>query len=384
MEFTRISRFAHFLFDSEKLAAHATTILAGMLAAQSPRLSRIAQHMPGSADANYKQLQRFLAQADPQAALQRLFQVDAPFVIGDPTEIPRPQARKTEYVGTLKDGETKGFWLMLLATPYRGRALPCSFITFSSRTLKEQIESRNQIHLRAFAQIKDLLGQKPLVLDRDFSYLELLEHLSAARVNFVIRLNLRSHPPKLLNAEHREVDLSLAPGETVVLRDIWYKGKVRVQLIGRWKKGLSEPLWVMTNLEPQRALQIYLLRMKIEESFRDLKSLLHLDQVMNKRQVHMEKMVALMLLAFSMGLWVGEVLRDEVYGPAPAPHKPQPSNTKQPRHAPRVGQKWKLYSGLFVLLKQKIELPAERWRVVLQAARESFRQLVYHPVRTYV
>ncbi len=115
--------------------------------------------------------------------------MDAPFGIGDPTEIPRPQARKTEYVGTLKDGETKGFWLMLLATAYRGRALPCSFITFSSRPVKEQVESRNQTHLRAFAPIKELLGQKPLVLDRDFSYLELLEHRPAARVNFVLRLN---------------------------------------------------------------------------------------------------------------------------------------------------------------------------------------------------
>lgn len=386
MEFTRISRFAHFLFDSDKLANQATTILAGMLAAQSPRLSRIAQHMPGSSAANYKQIQRFLTQADPQTALQRLFQVDAPFVIGDPTEIPRPQARKTEYVGTLKDGATNGFWLMVLATPFRGRALPCSFITFSSRTLKEQVESRKQTHLRAFAQIKEFLGQKPLVLDRDFSYLELLEHLTAARVNFVIRLNLRSHPPKLFNAEQREVDLSLSPGETVVLRDIWYKGKVRIHLIGRWKKGLSEPLWVMTNLEPHRALQIYLARMKIEESFRDLKSLLHLDQVMNKRQAHMEKMVALMLMAFSIGLWVGEALRDELYGPAPQPHTKQTPKQGQRRRAPppRIGQKWKLYSGLFVLLKQKVELPAQRWRQVLLRARESFIHLVYHPVRTYV
>src|SRR5512142_2510648 len=188
MEFTRISKFAHFLFDSEDQAEKATTILAGLFEAQSPRLSRIAQKMPGAPDTNYKQIQRFLARADPQAALYRLFQVDAPFVIGDPTEIPRPQARKTAYVGTLKDGETKGFWLMVLATPFRGRALPCSFVTFSSRTLATDAETRNQVHLRALAQIKDLLGDKPLVLDRDFSYLELLEHLTAARINFVIRL----------------------------------------------------------------------------------------------------------------------------------------------------------------------------------------------------
>ncbi len=386
MAFTRISKFAHFLFDSEKQAQQATTILAGVFAAQSPRLNRIAQKMPGSPAANYKPIQRFLAQADPQAALKRLFQVEAPFVIGDPTEIPRPQARKTAYVGRLKDGETRGFWLMVLATPYRGRALPCSFITFSSRTLAEQVESRNQNHLRGFAEIKDLLGEKPLVLDRDFSYLELLEHLTAAHIHFVIRLNLRSHPPKLFNAEGREVDLSLSPGETVVFRDIYYKGKVRINLIGRWKKGLDEPLWVMTDLEPRRALKIYLARMKIEESFRDLKSLLNLTQVMNHRQVLMEKMVAMLLLAFSIGLWVGEALRDELYGPAP--DVPHPVPTKRSRAKRRkklqIGRKWKLYSGLFVLLKQKIDLPADRLRTVLRTARDSFLQLVSHPVRIYV
>ena len=385
MEFTRIAEFAHVLFDSRELAQKAGRILAGLLEAQSPRLSRIAEKMPGTPAANYKQIQRFLAQADPQAALLRLFQTDAPFVIGDPTEIPRPQARKTAYVGTLKDGETKGFWLMVLATPFRGRALPCSFVTFSSRTLATDAETRNQVHLRALAQIKDLLGDKPLVLDRDFSYLALLEHLTAARVNFVIRLNLRSHPPKLYHAEGREVDLSLTPGETVIRRDVWYRGQVRIQLIGRWEKGLAEPLWVMTNLDPRRGLEIYLQRMKIEESFRDLKSLLHLDQVMNQRQDRMEKMVALTLLAFSLGLWVGERLRDALYGPAPQVPAAPRSRTAQKQTTPSpVAKKWKLYSGLFILLMQKIPLPPAALHQLIREARHAFRELIYPPVRTHV
>lgn len=69
----------------------------------------------------------------------------------------------------------------------------------------------------------------------------------------------------------------------------------------------------MTDLEPERGLAIYLSRMKIEETFRDVKHLLHLDKVMNKQQAAMEKMVALVLLAFSIGLLVGEELRDQVH-----------------------------------------------------------------------
>ena len=63
--------------------------------------------MPGTPAANYKAIQRFIASVDLKAALRRLFQADAEFVIGDPTEIPRPDANKTSYVGTLKDGETR-------------------------------------------------------------------------------------------------------------------------------------------------------------------------------------------------------------------------------------------------------------------------------------
>ena len=50
----------------------------------------------------YKRIQRFLHRVDPRQALWRLFREEAEFVIGDPTEVERPQARKTEYVGTLK------------------------------------------------------------------------------------------------------------------------------------------------------------------------------------------------------------------------------------------------------------------------------------------
>ena len=62
---------------------------------------------------------------------------------------------------------------------------------------------------------------------------------------------------------------------------------------------------------------------------------------------------------------------------------------RAPRAAPgrrerRFGRKWQRYSGLFVLLKQKLDLPAERLRRVLQTTRDSFIRLVYHPVRTFV
>jgi hypothetical protein len=87
-----------------------------------------------------------------------------------------------------------------------------------------------------------------------------------------------------------------------------------VNLIGKWKKGFSEPLWVMTNLEAEKGQRIYLSRMKIERSLGDLKSLLGMTKLMNKKQTYMKKMLALLLLVFAIGLLVGECLQDHLYG----------------------------------------------------------------------
>jgi len=45
--------------------------------------------------------------------LMRQYQADAEFMIGDPTEMERYKAPKTSYVGTLSDGKTAGYWLMV-------------------------------------------------------------------------------------------------------------------------------------------------------------------------------------------------------------------------------------------------------------------------------
>jgi hypothetical protein len=373
------------VFQHAELAERAGEIGAAILEARSLRLTDIAVEMEGESAAGYKRIQRFLGKADPRSALWRLFQEEAAFVIGDPTEIERPHAWKTEYVGKLKDGKTRGFWALILATPYRGRAIPCGMVTYSSKTIAQGLDSRNLNHFRAFAGLMDILGGRPLVLDREFSYLELMLNLFEEQINWVIRLNLRSNPPKFYEEDGKEVALTISPGETVLLNQVWYMGKVCMNLVGTWKKGLTEPLWVMTNLEAKRGLQIYFARMKIEETYRDLKSLLGMTKLMNKQQVYMEKMVSLLLLTFTIGLLVGEELRDLLYG-EPIPEDEPVEDIERIPGAPSLkkGKKWKRYSGLFVLLKQKWTLSDAQKAAVLQAAFASFLNLVQPSVRTFV
>jgi hypothetical protein len=355
-KFTQVFPFVQDLFDDQATAWKAARIIGGILKGRSPRLSEIARSMEGNEAANYKCIQRFLDAHDLQAALLRMFREEAPFVIGDPTEMQRPQANKTEYVGTLSDGETKGYWLLLLATPFHGRAIPCGFVSYSSKTINQDATSRNQHHFAAFAQVKELLGEKPLVLDREFSYLELLENLVAEGVNFVIRLKVG---PKFCDREGQPVNLSVANGETRILNKIFYKGKVFVNVIGVWQKGFSDPMWIMTNLKAEDGLAIYLQRMKIEEAFRDLKSLLDFHKLMNKRRTMMEKVVALLLIAYTIALILGETLRTQLF----------PENCR----------KHKLYSGPFIFLKLKPDLSPP----VLSQALSTF-SLTVCPVRIHV
>lgn len=380
MQDSPITEIAQLLFDTAAQAKVGGEVLGAVLQAQSARWTEIARAMPGTEAAAYKRLQRFMASVDLKTVLARLHDPQAPFVIGDPTEIARPQAKHTAYVGYLKDGKTRGFWTLMLATPYRGRALPCGFVTYSSQTIEDQASSRNQYHFRAFAEVKDLLGERPLVLDREFSYLGLLQALVAEQVQFVIRLKLSTpHPVHFTTAAGNPVALHVLPGHTESYSQVYYKGALPVNVIGTWDKGFSTPLWVMTSLAPEAGLAIYRQRMKIEQSFRDLKSLLGMDKLMNRESRWMEQTLALLALAFAVGLVTGELLRDLLFGDG-LPQQPQ-ANAPAPDPPSR---KWRKYSGLFLLLKPKLTISPLQTQALLSATRTIFTNLIFPPVRTLV
>ena len=378
-------QFLYPLLDDEKIVKPGAEIMKAILEAQSPRLTNIAEKMAGKSDRGYKTIQRFVKEVDLQQVLLRFYQEEAEFVIGDPTEMERYKAPKTRYVGTLSDGKTAGYWLMVLSTPFRGRSLPCAFVVYSSRTIGTQSTSRNQEHFRCFEKIKKLLGERPLVLDREFSYEGLMEILHLEHIQFVIRLNLRDQhsQPRIIDADGNPVKLCIKPGETVIRNNVYYLGTVKVNLIGFWRKGLAKPLWVITTLEPKRGLEIYFKRMKIEMTFRDCKDMLHLKKLMNKKQAMLEQMIALCLLAYVAGIWLGEAIRDFVYGHltldqiAHALLNSPPVDTK-------AHPKWLLYSGLFVLLKQKPKLAPSQTAAILRTAASAFSLMIFGNVRSFV
>ena len=384
-KFINYSELMHYLIDDEKAAEKGGEIVKGILKAKSPRLTNIAEQMDGQSESNYKAIHRFIGQTDVKEALLRLYQEEADFVIGDPTEMPRYKAPKTEYVGTLSDGQTPGYWLLVLSTPFRGRAIPFHFITYSSKTIGEQVTSRNQEHTRCFAAVKELLGDKPLVLDREFSYRALMERLYVEEIPFVIRLNLgdQHKQPRLIDTEGNPIKLFVRPGKTVIHRQVFYLGVVPVNLIGYWRKGLDNPLWVISSLEPRAALQIFLNRMKIEQTFRHCKDLLHLPKVMNRRHDYLEKMIALTLIAFVIALLFGEAQRDVTYGKIDPQHVQDHLFGDVPEHISQH-RKWRLYSGPFVFLIQKPKLSDDVLAVIALAVLALLPSLIYGHVRSFV
>ncbi len=102
------------------------------------------------------------------------------------------------------------------------------------------------------------------------------------QLNFVIRLNIGNRVG-FLNQDKKKMALVIAPGQTVLYTGVFYKGEVAVNLAGFWLSGMREVMWVMGSLPPEQLLEIYQMRMKIEQTFKDNKSLLGLEQVMNKR-----------------------------------------------------------------------------------------------------
>lgn len=85
----------------------------------------------------------------------------------------------------------RGFYLMTIAAPFKGRALPVMIHDYSPATIGDEGSSRNIEHTTALEKIKDIAGETPIIFDREFSYAKLLEDFQSEGLNYVIRLILK-------------------------------------------------------------------------------------------------------------------------------------------------------------------------------------------------
>lgn len=255
---------------------------------------------------------------DLSLPLLRLGDEEAPFYIGDVTELEHPYARNTEYVGRLSDGKTLGVFLCkirlrvtVVGRPFGGKVVPVAYRIFSEATLGFGEGSRNLVYDQVLREVKGVVGDRPLVLDRGFSFLGMYQALRGLGIGWVVRLNLGLRPT-LTDGKGRRLEPVVGPGEKRVWRGVRYLGEVEGNLVGYWEKGWQEALWVFTSLEPEEGLALYRRRMAIEGHFRELKGLLGLEEGLPKKLKRLEGLVGLALLAYAVGMVVGETVREEV------------------------------------------------------------------------
>ncbi len=82
--------------------------------------------------------------------------------------------------------------------------------------------------------------------------------------------------------QEEEIPLVIEKGEKRQMEGVYHhRGRVKVNVSGIWPKDQRETLWVMGSLKPDRLVEVYEERMKIEQTFKDSKSLLDMEKVMN-------------------------------------------------------------------------------------------------------
>lgn len=225
-------------------------------------------------------------------ALKHLPRKDEIFTIIDQTQLPF------------------GYQAIFAALAYKGRALPFAFILFRY----EQIEkSQNIIEYEFFELVVSLLVAKRikpvLIMDRGYCDVKIVKKLKELKVGFIIRavsnvwIEVKDNNFKGLIGEFTQVG---------TFEDCLYHKRERELLniaIARNEKG--ENIWVISNLNPSRIIELYKLRMQIEETFRDIKSLLGLKTLKLRKDEFIQMKLEKILLALMCTVIVSGFLEEE-------------------------------------------------------------------------
>jgi hypothetical protein len=115
---------------------------------------------------------------------------------------------------------------------------------------------------------------------------------------------------------------------------------------------------VFSNLEPEKAPEIYRSRMKMEPSFRDLKGLLGLENGMSKKLERPGEVDCFYAFGLCGGPADRETIRDEVYR----------------------GKKHQACLGLSILLRRRLRLRLRQFLRLIRLAPDRFRTIVQGPV----
>ena len=279
-------------------------IMVGMIQSQSVHLNQIAQHIPSKAKASGRiaQIRRWLSNrfVNPIEFYRPLIQ-----------EVLKNWSGRNAYVildaTTVNRGKLQ---VLRLALSHCFRALPLSWLVFSGKGLvtveqADDLLSEAELLLRPIKTVT-------LLADRGFRDVDWAQKCLLLGWNYIIRV-AKSTYVTLPGGQSLPInDLGVLPGQRRYFQNVrlTLETEFECNLIVTWTKATAkqpaELCAVISNLKGCRAtLKDYLIRMHIEESFRDDKSgSLELEQT---RLTDPNRLNHLLLALAVVTLWIHEI-----------------------------------------------------------------------------
>ena len=304
------------IFDPKARSA-VSSIIYGFQKCKSLRVSRIAATMPGNYESNDKNITRAINRLDIRLLLSGLssFALQGEdLLLLDLTEMMRKNAKRTGYVGYLKDGITHGYNILTISVPYKGRSKVIFADVISSAIIEASESGKWKLIQNSLEPILHLLRSKTIAIDRKFCNEEMINFFRRHGIHYSIRLKFHAGrwTITITNRKGKRINLSVKHGSKKNWYSVYYKGKIKVNIAAEWQSGMAEPMYIITDCEPVKGLKYYKIRMKIEESFKDIKDKLGFTKLMNKKLENLVKLILIGLLAYNILMLIGERLRETV------------------------------------------------------------------------
>lgn len=242
-------------------------MIAGIVQAKSCQLPAIARHAPDTAkaDSRVKRYSRWIS--NQRVDFEVYFLPIAQLLLASLAKI-RPLV-------FVMDGSEVGHHCvaLMVSVIYQKRALPVTWLVV--RGSKGHLPE--EMHLELLEQLQGILpsGYSAIFLgDGEFDGIDLQAAVQALGWSYVCRTakNVQLYEA---GEPFSFADLMLSPGECLEIPEVQFTRQVYgpVMVIGWWKNGYKEPIYLVTNFElVEEACYWYTKRFQIETFFSDQKS----------------------------------------------------------------------------------------------------------------
>jgi hypothetical protein len=199
-----------------------------------------------------------------------------------------------------------GYQAIVVAIPFRMRAIPIYWHIYTNEQIQDLVYLSHNTLIWDFLNKLNTVQHQALgkrrrfvwIFDRGFADVKLMIKLKKWRVGFIIRVCRNVG----VEVQGYVGQLSAFPRTGYYENIIYHKEKrIRVNLYCAWDDNYDDPMLLVSN-QACNLLMLYSQRMKIEEAFRDLKSLFGFRSLVLKDNSQQRIELLWLMCVMSMGL----------------------------------------------------------------------------------